>query len=154
MMYDIILFEDFFFMRPHENDKPAFSKNSAPGTVFKNARFGSRKFRLRVDERPKRRKKSPFSRKYQDRCGRNLNSLRSKCFRAVSRVKCRAKNGLFPFPLFHFLAVVSFLARPKPRIPFLGLSLLRNSTETLASQARTLKVAVSTVPSDNGISQI
>ena len=39
MMYDIILFEDFLSMRPHENDKPAFSKNSAPGTVFKNARF-------------------------------------------------------------------------------------------------------------------
>ena len=32
-------------------------------------------------------------------------------------------------------ALVSFLARPKPRIPFLGLSLLRNSTETLATQA-------------------
>ena len=154
MMYDIILFEDFLFMRPHENDKPAFSKNSAPGTVFKNARFWFPKFRLRVDERPKRRKKSSFSRKYQDRCGRDLNSLRSKCFRAVSRVKCRAKNDLFPSLLFHFWALVSFLARPKPRIPFLGLSLLRNSTETLATQARTLKVAVSTVPSDKGIGQI
>ena len=32
------------------------------------------------------------------------------------------------------LALVSFLARPKPRIPFLGLSLLRN--QTLATQAR------------------
>ena len=30
---------------------------------------------------------------------------------------------------------VLFLARPKPRISFLGLSLLRNSTETLATQA-------------------
>ena len=37
-----------------------------------------------------------------------------------------------PSPHFHFLALVSFLARPKPRIPFLGLSLLRNQTETLA----------------------
>ena len=34
------------------------------------------------------------------------------------------------------MALVSFLARPKPRIPFLGLSLLRNQTETLATQAR------------------
>ena len=34
------------------------------------------------------------------------------------------------------MAVVSFLARPKPRIPFLGLSLLRNQTETLATQAK------------------
>ena len=131
-----------------------FQKTPLRGPFSKMRVFGSRKFRLRVDERPKRRKKSPFSRKYQDRCGRDLNSLRSKCFRAVSRVKCRAKNDLFPSPLFHFLALVSFLARPRPRILFLGLSLLRNSTETLASQARTLKVAVSTVPSDNGISQI
>ena len=67
-----------------------------------------------------------------------------------------------PSPLFHFLALDSFLARskpkvpfligqflcsetkrtrllrrlPKPRIPFLGLSLLRNQTETLAMQAK------------------
>ena len=40
-----------------------------------------------------------------------------------------------PSPLLHFLALVSFLALPKPRISFLGLSLLRNSTETLATQA-------------------
>ena len=40
-----------------------------------------------------------------------------------------------PLPHFHFLALVSFLARPKPRIPFLGLSLLRNLTKTLATQA-------------------
>ena len=31
-----------------------------------------------------------------------------------------------PSPLFHFLALVSFLARPKPEIPFLSLSLLQN----------------------------
>ena len=36
---------------------------------------------------------------------------------------------------FIFLALVSFLARSKPRMPFLGLSLLRNQTETLATQA-------------------
>ena len=44
-----------------------------------------------------------------------------------------------PLPLFHFLALVSFLARPTPRIlflaSFLGLFLLRNQTETLATQA-------------------
>ena len=43
-----------------------------------------------------------------------------------------------PSPLFHFLALVSFLARPKPRIPFL---LLRNQTETLATQARRVSPA-------------
>ena len=50
------------------------------------------------------------------------------------------KETLFPSfpsppPTFIFLALVSFIARPKPRIPFLGLSLLRNQTETLATQA-------------------
>ena len=44
--------------------------------------------------------------------------------------------SLPPPPTFIFLALVSFLAGPKPRIPFLGLSLLRNQTETLATQAR------------------
>ena len=41
---------------------------------------------------------------------------------------------------FHFLPRVSFLARPKPRISFLGLFLLRNSTETLATQARLVQM--------------
>ena len=41
-----------------------------------------------------------------------------------TRVKDRAKNG--------FLALVSFLARSKPKVSFLGISLLRNQTETLA----------------------
>ena len=39
-------------------------------------------------------------------------------------------------PPLSFLALVSFLARPKPRIPFLDLSLPQNQTETLATQAR------------------
>ena len=33
---------------------------------------------------------------------------------------------------------VLFLARSKPKIPFLGLSLLRDLTETLATQAKDL----------------
>ena len=32
------------------------------------------------------------------------------------------------------VALVPFFARPKPKIPFLGLTLLRNQTETLATQ--------------------
>ena len=35
----------------------------------------------------------------------------------------------------NFLALVLFLARLKPKVPFLGLPLLRNQTETLATQA-------------------
>ena len=41
----------------------------------------------------------------------------------------------FPYPLFHFLVLVSFLAWSIPKVPFLGISLLRNQTETLATQA-------------------
>ena len=41
------------------------------------------------------------------------------------------------------MALVSFLARSKPKIPFLGLSLLRNLTETLATQARNSVVRAS-----------
>ena len=33
------------------------------------------------------------------------------------------------------VALVSFLARSKPKVPFLSISLLRNQTETLATQA-------------------
>ena len=40
-----------------------------------------------------------------------------------------------PYPLFHFLVLVSFLARSKPKIPFHGLFLLRNQTEALATRA-------------------
>ena len=38
-------------------------------------------------------------------------------------------------PLLFFGSRVSFLARSKPKIPFHGLFLLRNQTETLATQA-------------------
>ena len=48
-------------------------------------------------------------------------------------------HPLPPLPLFHFLALVSFLARSKPKVPFLGFSLLRNQTETLATQANDLQ---------------
>ena len=40
-----------------------------------------------------------------------------------------------PSSHFHVLDLVSFLVRPKPRIAFFGLFLLRNQTETLAAQA-------------------
>ena len=33
------------------------------------------------------------------------------------------------------MALVSFLARPTPKIPFPGLSLIQNQTETLVTQA-------------------
>ena len=36
--------------------------------------------------------------------------------------------------MINFLALFSFLARPKPKVPFLGLSSLPNQTKTLATQ--------------------
>ena len=47
--------------------------------------------------------------------------------------------GLFTplgLPLFHSLALVPFLVQLKPKIPFLGLSLLLNQTKMLATQAK------------------
>ena len=68
-------------------------------------------------------------------CGASV-SVRSTSKERGTRVKDRAKNGaskraergwksFLPLPLLHFLALVPFLARSKPKIPFLGLSLLR-----------------------------
>ena len=58
------------------------------------------------------------------------------------QVKERGRGGeerkeTFPYPslLYHFFALTSFLARP-----FLDLLLLRNQTETLATQATKLAV--------------
>ena len=47
----------------------------------------------------------------------------------------RKKSFSCPSPLLFFLAFVLFLARSKPKIPFLGLSLIRNLKKTLATQA-------------------
>ena len=43
--------------------------------------------------------------------------------------------------------LVSFLARPKPKIPFHGLSLLRNQTETLTTQTIDPRSRFSSKPS-------
>ena len=70
-----------------------------------------------------------------NRANQALRSLANAGFQ--NRGVCLQAFPSFPSPSphFHFLALVSFLARPKPRILFLGLSLLRNLTETLATQA-------------------
>ena len=75
-------------------------------------------------------------------------SMRFRSKERGTRVEDRTKNGVSkqragrgfpsfpsPSPHFHFLVLLSFLARPKPRIPFLGLSLLRNQRKTFATQA-------------------
>ena len=79
-------------------------------------------------------------------------SVRFRSKQRGTRVKDRAKNGVSdragrgwgkeetfpsPSPHFHFFALVSFLARPKPRIPFVSFFTpkRRNQTETLATQA-------------------
>ena len=72
---------------------------------------------------------------FTNRANQALRSLANAGFQ--NRGVCLQAFPSFPSPSphFHFLALVSFLARPKPRILFLGLSLLRNQTETLAAQA-------------------
>ena len=64
------------------------------------------------------------------------NSLGSNHFRAVAEQRTRNESQR---PRQKWL--VPFLAWPKPKIPFLGLFLLRNRVETLAMQVR-LKRAV------------
>ena len=59
-------------------------------------------------------------------------SVRFQSKEPGARVKDRAKKGRV---IQHFFALVRFFAGPKPKISFLGLSLLRNQTETLATQA-------------------
>ena len=58
--------------------------------------------------------------------------LRSKRFRAVSEQRTRNEGQR---PRENWYEWKSGEARPKPKIPFLGLSLPRNQTETLATQA-------------------
>ena len=80
--------------------------------------------------------------------GEKNEERESKTARKMAQVKERGGGeevSFLPFhlPLFHFLALVSFLAWSKPKVPFLSISLLRNQTETLATQA---KIAVSERP--------
>ena len=57
---------------------------------------------------------------------------------SFARLVCRVVGLFTPLglPLFHSLALVPFLVRLKPKIPFLGLSLLLNQTKMLATQAK------------------
>ena len=68
------------------------------------------------------------------RANQALRSLANEGFQNRGFVKRFLPSS--PLPPLSFLALVSFLVRPKPKIPLLGLSLLRNQTETLATQAR------------------
>ena len=76
---------------------------------------------------------TPISSHVKDK---NVSSLRAIAYVASVSVRFRRKERGT-----RVKDRVSFLARPKPRIPFLGLSLLRNQTETLATQAmRAMKI--------------
>ena len=70
-----------------------------------------------------------------------IDSLRSKRFCAVREQ--RITGSFLPLPYPHrsfFGSRPIFRAGKIPKTPFLGLSLLPNSTETLATQARLLTV--------------
>ena len=51
------------------------------------------------------------------------------------------------------MAQVLFLARFKPKIPFLGLSLLRNLTKTLATQANAYAANESSIPPKSDVTE-
>ena len=57
----------------------------------------------------------------------------SKRFCVVSEVEEAMKDHWKNVARNESLALVPVFERPKPKIPFLGRSLLRNNTETLAS---------------------
>ena len=60
----------------------------------------------------------------------------SKTKRKMAQVKERGGGGVrVRVFFFFFLTLVSFLARSKPKVPSLGLSLLRNQTELLTTHA-------------------
>ena len=62
----------------------------------------------------------------------STRSLRSKRFRVVSEQKTRSESQR----MARVRGEVISRAAKNPRIPFLSLSLLRNSMETIATQAR------------------
>ena len=64
-------------------------------------------------------------------------SLRRKRFRADSEQRTRNESQSPPekWREYKSAALVRFFARPKPKLPFLGLSLLRNQTDTFTTQA-------------------
>ena len=67
----------------------------------------------------------------RSRCYTGSNRSKEKGTRVKDRTKNRASKRAG-------LALVPFFAWPKPKILFLGLPLLRNHTETLATQAKSL----------------
>ena len=82
-----------------------------------------------------------------DTCQYCLTSRANQALRSLANVGFQNRGVCLqaflsfpsPFPLFHFLVLVSFLARSKPKTPFQGLPgsfLLRHQTETLGTQAR------------------
>ena len=103
MMYDIILFEDFLFMRPHENDKPAFSKNSTPGTVFEDLRFWFPKIPFTYGRKAKTEKKNL---RFRENIRIGVGGTLIACVASVSVLfrgsKTARKMALPPPPSFIF----------------------------------------------------
>ena len=65
---EVTAFKKFRFkhvFRPHENEKPAFSKSSSLKSVFEEASFSRR---ISVDGRPNRRNKASFGRELSLNC--------------------------------------------------------------------------------------
>ena len=69
MMYDIVVFLNSVFVRPHLNEKPVFSKIFTLGNVFKNLRFGGPKTPFTCEQKAVKWRKNIRFQKYPDTCG-------------------------------------------------------------------------------------
>ena len=94
MMYDILVFKKIsFFVRPRENDNPAFLKNPTLGNVFKNLRFWCPKPLFTCGRKARKKKNLRYSKKYPHTCGRSLRGT----FTVSQRNSQKEKRNLLPF---------------------------------------------------------
>ena len=80
MMYDIVVFLNSVFVRPHLNEKPVFSKIFTLGNVFKNLRFGGPKTPFTCEQKAVKWRKNIRFQKYPDTCGWALSLCLFVCF--------------------------------------------------------------------------
>lgn len=80
MMYDIVVFLNSVFVRPHLNEKPVFSKIFTLGNVFKNLRFGGPKTPFTCEQKAVKWRKNIRFQTSPDTCGWALSLCLLVCF--------------------------------------------------------------------------
>ena len=102
------------------------NKNEIEICNSKCVRLPSKRFRLVSEQKTRDESQRPREKWLKWKSGEGVGKKGRKQFPSFA----------FSFSLFYFLALVSFLALSKPKISFLGVSLLRNQTETIGTQAK------------------